>query len=232
MHRFSEIRRVVHRHARRFVMVVVGICVAYHVLLIAVPVARFGQLPNYLSVYDFPQAVRLILTGTPAVADMVWILLNEPLLETGFISPDFGIAEWSLILVPAKVGLALCLSVLLAMFLLLRRESRVLGQRGNGQTVGALSAGAGASCLALGSASLTWVVCCASPTWSVLLAFLGVSSSLALALAPLGNTISASGVMLLLLATWLEGQRLDTTGGPRPLEWHRRASHERAYEQQ
>lgn len=208
---YGEVLRVIRRRKRRqLFFVTMSAFVTYYTLLGVIPVARFGQLPNYLLVYDFPQAVRLIFEGTPALSDAFWILSQEPLLETGFMNPDFGIAEWSLLLVPGKMGLAILLSVLLGAFVILRRDHG----HGSGQGVTTVSAAVGASCLAMGSASLTWVVCCASPTWSVLLAFLGVSSSLALALTPFGGALTALGVGLLLGATVLEGRRLAPTDVP------------------
>lgn len=204
----AEAVRVIRRRKRSLFLFTLAGFVVYHILLVAIPVARFGQLPNYLSLYNFPQAVQLIFAGTPALSDAFWILTEEPLFETGFMNPDFGIAEWSLILVPGKTGLAILLSALLGAFVILRRDHR----HGSGLTT--VSATVGASCLAMGSASLTWVVCCATPTWSVLLAFLGVSTSLALALTPFGGAIAALGVGLLLGATVLEGRRLTLADVP------------------
>jgi len=49
----------------------------------------------------------------------------------------------------------------------------------------------------MSSATLSWVVCCATPTWVVSLAMLGMSASLALWLEPLGDFITISGFLLL-----------------------------------
>jgi hypothetical protein len=50
------------------------------------------------------------------------------------------------------------------------------------------------------SATLTWVVCCATPSWIVGLAMLGMSSSLALWLEPFGKIINVLG---LILVVWI-----------------------------
>jgi hypothetical protein len=53
----------------------------------------------------------------------------------------------------------------------------------------------------LANATLFWVVCCATPTWVVALAMLGVSVSVAFVLEPLGPLLTAAGLALLGWAT-------------------------------
>ena len=62
------------------------------------------------------------------------------------------------------------------------------------------AAGGGAALVGLSSATLSWVVCCAAPTWVVSLAMLGMGVSLAFWLEPLGNVITLSGFALLVAA--------------------------------
>ena len=56
-------------------------------------------------------------------------------------------------------------------------------------------------------ATVTWVVCCAGPTWVVVLAMLGLGSSLALTLQPLGWLMAPIGLALVGGAVYLEAQR-------------------------
>ncbi len=181
-----------------------AIFVTYHISLLAVPAIRFRTVPNYFAFYDPVESVRLVLAGTPSLIDALGILAEEPLFETGYMHPDFGIAEWSLMIIPHRVTLALLLSGLLASFLLVRREA---ARRGGGGTLSPAAAATGASCLALGSASLTWVVCCATPSWAAMLAILGVSTTVALALGPFEALVAGGGGVLLLLAMITEARR-------------------------
>ena len=61
-------------------------------------------------------------------------------------------------------------------------------------SVGALG---GTFMAAMASMTITWVVCCAAPTWIVGLAVLGVSVATAFALQPLGGWLTALGIGML-----------------------------------
>jgi hypothetical protein len=45
--------------------------------------------------------------------------------------------------------------------------------------------------------TITWVVCCAAPTWVVGLSLLGMSVATAFELAPIGGWLSLFGILLL-----------------------------------
>ena len=90
---------------RRIAAVTLGFILAYHATLAAVLVIRFGHLPNYATLYDWPANIARILRSTPSVRDALPIALDEWLLELGYIDPAYGhgIAVWSLAVLPAKL---------------------------------------------------------------------------------------------------------------------------------
>ncbi len=76
-------------------------------------------------------------------------------------------------------------------------------------------AGGGAALVGFSSASLSWVVCCAAPTWVVSLAMLGMSVSLAFWLEPFGHVITGSGFGLLLVSVVVLARRQPVSSGHR-----------------
>ena len=69
------------------------------------------------------------------------------------------------------------------------------------------AASGGAAMVGLSSATLSWVVCCATPTWVVSLAMMGMSASLALWLEPVGDLITIAGFSLLFFSVWFLARR-------------------------
>jgi hypothetical protein len=65
-------------------------------------------------------------------------------------------------------------------------------------------AGVGSGLVGISSATLTWVVCCATPSWVVGLAMLGMSTSLALWLEPFGKIINVLGLVLIVSIIFLQ----------------------------
>ena len=108
-----------------------------------------------------------------------------------------GIAEWSFVLMPAKLVVVLLIAILLATDVVLLRSARnacsLSTQVGAAAatTTGALIAGATLT-------TITWVVCCAAPTWVVGLAVMGVGVTTALALQPIGSWLTLLGIAALL----------------------------------
>jgi hypothetical protein len=106
---------------------------------------------------------------------------------------------------PAKAVVVLAIAALLATNLVLLRAWRACtwsGTLGTAAVVatGAMSAGAAAT-------TITWVVCCAAPSWVVGLAVMGMSVTTALALQPIGGLLSWLGLALLAgMAFWLARQ--------------------------
>jgi len=183
-------------HWRRWLAITLGFVVAYYVGLLLLTIVRFRQLPNYLEVYDVIGSYRLILRSTPAWADAWPILADEPWLEAGFKDPHYyGVATWSYLLIPAKMGVVLLAGALLAVVLVLTARLRASSCRTARAHTYAVAT-VGTTFVALTSATLTWVACCATPSWVVALTMLGMSSSLALWLDPLGAVLTAAGFLL------------------------------------
>ena len=101
-------------------------------------------------------------------------------------------------LIPPKMLLVLLTAMLVATFIVLVIYSRKLScPVGNSKQL-YTAAGVGTGLVGLTSATLSWVVCCATPSWVVGLAMLGLSSTVALWLEPFGTVLSVLGVALVL----------------------------------
>jgi hypothetical protein len=178
-----------------------GFVAAYYALLLGVLIIRFGDWPNYVTLHDWPGNVARIVRATPAVTDMAPIILDEWLLEIGYMNRDYGlgIAEWTLTILPAKLLLVTLTGLLLGTNLVLMRmtEGRCAARHRHAT---ALAVGSGTAVAALAATTMTWVVCCASPSWAVTLAMLGMGVSTALWLEPLGAWLQVAGLSLLALS--------------------------------
>jgi hypothetical protein len=192
--------------------------VGFHVFQFALLVWRFEVLPNYVTVHDWPGGIARIARMTPSVADMIPIMLDEWFIEIGSMNYAFGrgIAEWSFVLMPAKAFVVLVIAMLLATNLVLLHGAR---------STCALSTRLGASAAVTGgvlisgaaTTTITWVVCCAAPTWVVGFAVMGMSVNTALALQPIGGWLSSLGLfvlatMAIVLAWQLSGRSMRDTG--------------------
>lgn len=190
----------------------------YYIALMASLVIRFGNLPNYITFYDWGRNVMRILDSTPSIRDSISIIKDEWLLEIGYMNYDFGtgISEWSLFIVPVKVFIVIALGALVATnFLLLRSlqacfKSNSLPMNFSYKRASGTATGLGAALVATASVSLSWVVCCSTPTWVVGLSMLGLGASTALWLEPLGSWMNALGFIILVSACLtLAGQKND-----------------------
>lgn len=193
------VRSAVNRHFRLWLAVTLGTPAVYVAGMLAALVIRFGDLPNYWTLYNWPANVIEIVRSTPAVSDMVPIILDEWLLEVGFMNYDYGlgIAEWSMNVQPAKLLIVLFLGALLGTVLVLAK--RDVTACSPAVSAGArTTAGLGAGMVAMTSLTMTWVVCCATPSWVVGLAMLGVGVSTALWLEWAGPWLSFIGFALLI----------------------------------
>jgi hypothetical protein len=192
------VRREIAARPRSWLAVVLAVVLAFQIVQLALLVVRFGKFPNYLTVHDWPANVWRIMRSTPALGDMIPIVLDEWLIEIGSMNYAFGhgIAEWSFVLMPAKLVVVLVLAILFATDVVLLRAARKTCNLST--RLGTVTA-AGAGTLLAGAASMTitWVVCCAAPTWVVGLAILGLSTTAALALQPIGGWLVLAGVAAL-----------------------------------
>jgi len=155
-------------------------------------------------IYDGSETGVPYLHGVVAISDTIPIILDEWLVEIGSMNYSFGrgIAEWSFVLIPGKAVVVLGIAALIATNLVLLRAA--------GKTcavsarLGSLAAtGAGAFVAGAAAITITWVVCCAAPTWVVGLSVMGVGVATALALAPLGGWLSLLGFSTLVASAIL-----------------------------
>jgi hypothetical protein len=172
--------------------------VGFQMFQLVLLILRFGNFPNYLTVHDWPANVLRIIRSTPSVADMIPIILDEWFIEIGSMNYSFGhgIAEWSFVLLPSKLVIVLALAILFATDIVLLRAARnacSLSTR-----VGTVTAAAGGTLLAgVAMTTITWVVCCAAPTWVVGLAVMGLSTTAALTIQPIGGWLVLAGLAAL-----------------------------------
>jgi hypothetical protein len=201
-------------------MVLAGV-VGFQIFQLAMLIIRFGNFPNYLTVHDWPGNVLRIIRSTPAVADMIPIILDEWLIEIGSMNYAFGhgIAEWSFVLLPSKLFVVLALAMLFATDLVLVRAARnacSLSTR-----VGTFTAAAGGTLLAgAATTTITWVVCCAAPSWVVGLAVLGLSTSAAFAIQPIGGWLVLIGLAALAMPAIALAAILAQRTGAAPADVH------------
>jgi hypothetical protein len=204
--------QVVRQRFGRWIALTGVLTCGYYAALLGVMMLRFLVIPNYGHVYDALEAYRTIWVSTPSTRDALFIMADEPLFELGYAMPEFGIAEWSLTVTLPNLLRVAGVSALLACFALLVAASRRAGCRTSRGSAAAASGGAGV--LALCSASLTWVVCCATPSWIVALSIVGVSLSVADAVEPFEHALLALGLAATLAAIALQARLLARDASP------------------
>jgi hypothetical protein len=187
----------------------VGFPVAFYLVLLSILVLQYGHLPNYVTRYDWIANVLRIIHATHSVADMVPIVLNEWLLEIGYMDYSFGhgVSEWSLAIIPHKLVIMSLAGALIGLNIVLlveRHSERTVSQ----QCVQACRSGVltsmGAFCTGLTSMTVFSVACCAAPSWAGSLTVLGVETSLAYAIEPFGPMTSMIGLAALVAsALWI-----------------------------
>jgi hypothetical protein len=159
-----------------------------------------------MTCYGFLGAYAQIWQGTPSMIDALHIMAEEPIFETGYLVPSFGVAEWSLTVTLPNLVQVLLVAILIVVFAAVWLEARHTACRTC--KGGAAVAGAGVGILGLCSACLTWVVCCATPSWIVALSLLGMSLSVAQAVQPLDRLLVIIGMALLVLAIAAQARRI------------------------
>ena len=210
----NRITTAIGMHWRGWLIITLCFFVLYYVALLLSMVWRFGNWPNYVTGYDWFGNVAVIISSTPSVSDMIPIILEEWLLEVGYMNMSFGngISEWSLNLIPAKMLVILILGMMIATVWALQRESLRSCQRLNGKAL--FATGVGSGFVALTGATMTWVVCCATPSWIVGLAMLGMGVATANWLEPFGTWIAILGFIALAFGIYaLAREPAQTTDG-------------------
>jgi hypothetical protein len=189
----------------RWLAITLGFVLAYYAAQLVLLELRFSHWPNYVTFYEYPANIARIVRHTPSVIDMIPIIADEWLLEIGYMNYDFGhgVAEWSLAILPTKLVAVTLLGAVIGFdFLLWRCVRRVCPAAQRQAALGA--AGIGAVMFGLTNVTLTWVVCCATPSWVVSLSLLGFDSAVSLSLEPYGVWLALAGASLLVGATlWL-----------------------------
>jgi hypothetical protein len=189
------VRREIAAHRREWLAVMLAVIVGFQIVQLALLIVRFEKFPNYMRMHDWPANVWRIIRSTPALADTIPIILDEWLVEIGSMNYSFGhgIAEWSFVLMPAKLVLVLGFAILFATNVVLLRAA---GQAcGLSTRIGTIAATVSGTALAgTATTTITWVVCCAAPSWVVGLAVMGFSTTAALALQPIGGWLVLAGL--------------------------------------
>ena len=127
------------------------------------------------------------------MAPIIW---EEWLIEIGRMNYDYGtgISEWSLNVIPSRLLVLFVVGAMVSLALSLVRRDTCDARMSN--TLRATT-GVGTLLIAMTNATMSWVVCCATPTWVVGLAMLGLGVSSSLALEQLGPVLSGAGFVLL-----------------------------------
>jgi hypothetical protein len=204
MKALGVMRDTIREHWRLLLVMTFGFSVAYYFILLAIVIVRIGSLPNYVVFYNWPADVLNIIRSTPSLSDVLPIISNEWIFETGYKNYDYGhgIAEWSLAIIPPKVVVVMLLGALSGLgFLLLRRARAHCSARAQG--AGAMAAGLGSFLIAMTNVTLFWVSCCSTATWVVGLSLLGLETASAYALLPYGTALSVVGFAILLTSNYV-----------------------------
>jgi len=204
MKQLSATFQIIKLYRWRWLAVSIGFTVLYYFMVLVFTIIRFQELPNYVAFENVFHVYYMILKHTPALIDSIPIMAQESFFETGYKDPNYyGIATWSYMLLPAKVFLVFCMGMLLTTYLFLKSQTKRICLRKEAvapSTKLTTTAGIGTALVSLTNVSLSWVVCCATPNWSVALTMLGLSSSISWLLNPYGIYMTFIGLGLMLVA--------------------------------
>ena len=195
---FATIGRAIRARLLAWLAISFGCVVVYYAGLLASLSFQFGNWPNYATLYDWPANIARIFASTPSLTDALDIARDEWLFEVGYMNMDYGhgISEWSLTLLPAKMLIILAMGMAVATVWALgtaRAGACSLAERGTAVATTSLGVGL----IGLTGATMTWVVCCATPSWIVGLTMLGLSVATANWLEPFGVWLKTGGLLLL-----------------------------------
>lgn len=190
----------------------------FQVFMMIALIVRFQTLPNYVTGYDWIGNVIWIIKSTPSWSDIPPIIWEEWLLEIGKMNYDYGtgISEWSLNVVPSRLLVLFILGAMVSLCLTLTKRDACSAGTSNKLRA---TTGLGAVLVAMTNATMSWVVCCATPSWVVGLAMLGLGVSTSLALETMGPILTFGGfgllVALILYLAWRKS-RTDLEPIPEP----------------
>ena len=197
-----------------------GFPVVFYLLLLGVLVIKYGHLPNYFTRHAWLENVLRIIHATPSVTDMVPIILNEWLLEIGYINYQYGhgVAEWSLSIIPHKLAIMSLAGALIGLNVVLLTEQQTawsLPQQCVRTCQTSFLTSLGALFTGMTNATVFSVACCSVPSWAGSLTILGVDTSLAFSLEPFGGIASAAGLLALAIsALWIARDSRGAPGAP------------------
>lgn len=218
----AVVLRAALRQRTLLLAVTLGFPIFFYTFLLALMVLRFGDLPNYITPYNWIGGVSRIVASTGSIADMLPIVLNEWLLEVGYMNYAYGhgVSEWSLLIIPHKLLFVALIGALIGLNFAVIAD-RVADEPSVHERLcivrcGVMT-GVGALCASLLGITLFWVVCHSSPSWVVSLAILGVEVSTSLALEPIGPAISLAGIVLLVVSLCLTAR--DKRQSEAPMPW-------------
>jgi hypothetical protein len=208
MSRLYTILQTTKEHFWKCIFISIVFTAFYYALLMLSLIVRFQDFPNYINTYDWLGNLKTIVISTPSLKDTLLIMKDEWVMEIGFMNYDYGagISEWSLFLAPVKMLGVFALGALLTInYFVFKKNTRCyspLRRRSSSVT-----AGFGAVFVSLASITMSWVVCCSTPTWVVGLAMMGLGVSTSLWLEPLGLIVSLIGFILLMIALFIAAGR-------------------------
>ncbi len=202
--RIEYLLNLIKRYWQAWLASVLGICLAYYMLMLLALMIKFQALPNYINVFDWIENVSWIIQSTPSLKDMLAIISEEWWLEIGFMNFDFGlgISEWSMFVAPWKILSVLAYSALFVTYILVLKDRRHVCSRAVSFS-SKLSSGLGGVLFGLTSLTMSWVVCCATPTWIVGLAIMGLGVSTSIWIEPVGFWLNGLGFILMIVALYM-----------------------------
>jgi hypothetical protein len=183
----------------------VGFPIVFYLGLLATLIVQYGHLPNYAMPYDWIANVLRIIHHTRSVSDMVPIILNEWLIEIGYIDYSYGhgVADWSLAIIPHKLAIMSLAGALIGLNIVLlieRQPTQTLPQQCVAACRSGLLTSMGAFCSGLPSMTVFSVACCAAPSWAGSLTILGFDTAFAFAIEPFGPIASLLGLAALVVS--------------------------------
>lgn len=203
---------LIKRYRWRWLALSIGFTVLYYFMILVFTVIRFQEIPNYVNTENVFHVYHLILANTPSLRDAIPIMFDEAFFETGFKDPNYyGVATWSYMLIPPKMLVVLFMSMLFTTFMMLKSQTKqtaCMQRKPIPTSKLTTTASIGTMLISLTNVTLSWVVCCATPNWSVALTMLGLSSSVSLWLNPYGTYMTIIGMLLLIVAIFYQARYL------------------------
>lgn len=202
--RRQTLRQAIAERPRLWLAITFGFPVAYYLLMLVTLMIRFQAVPNYFQFFDWFGNVAEIIRSTPSFHDMLPIIDQEWLFETGHMNYDYGngISEWSLYIVPPKVLAVIALGAGMATMINLTLYNRRACDSATLKGAGA-TGGLGATMVGLTNVTLSWVVCCSTPNWVAGLAILGMGVSTSFFLEPFGPFLEWGGYLIMLMSIFV-----------------------------